>query len=146
MGVYPQPSAVLLLSDPHPSNPHPVPLLCYLAKIFSIPSFSFSSFSAVCHLPTIFFFFFLHFPSSLAPSLIDQLYLTPPPPPPPPSPTTFPSHQIPVFAGMGRRGIKLEISGANADWNGTFPLLQPSSRTFLRSGWDTAGVAKEGGL
>lgn len=46
---------------------------------------------------------------------------------------------------MGRRGIKLEISGANADWNGTFPLLQPSSRTFLRSGWDTAGVAKEEG-
>jgi len=45
---------------------------------------------------------------------------------------------------MGRRGIKLEISGAKADWNGTFPLLQPSSRTFLCLVWDTAGVAKEG--
>lgn len=144
MGVYPQPSAVLLLSDPHPSNQHPVPLLCYLAKIFSFPSFSFSTFSAVCHLPTVFSLFFFRFLSSLATSLIDQLYPTPPNPPP--KPTTFPSHQIPVFAGMGRRGIKLEISGANADWNGTFPLLQPSSRTFLRSGWDTAGVAKEGGL
>lgn len=47
---------------------------------------------------------------------------------------------------MGRRGIKVEFSGAKADWNGTFPLLQPSSRTFLHLGRDTAGAGKEGGM
>lgn len=146
-GSLPEPCAILLhlsISEPSPHLFQPTPCSHPIPNHQDIYfySFSFSSHflpsQVVIYLP--YSLSFLFFKNSF-PSLIDQLYSTLPPP----HSATFPSHQIPVFAGMGRRGIKLEISGAKADWNGTFPLLQPSSRTFLRSVWDTAGVAKEVG-
>lgn len=149
-GSLPQPFAVLLLhfsvSDPpfqptpssYPAPPHQdifLPLY-----FFFIP---FPNLSAVCHLPTIFSLFYnFPLPSLLAPSpILNRLTVFHSPP--------ILLHSLPTeflsLRGWDEKGIKLEISGVNADWNGTFPLLQPSSRTFLRSGLDTAGVAKEGG-
>lgn len=86
-----------------PEPPFQPTLLCHLIIFFLIP------------FPTLFVIYlhyslFLHLPSFLpfAPSLIDQVYT-------PSHAATFPSHQIPIFAGMERKGIKREISGADAD-------------------------------
>lgn len=131
MGVYPYPSTVLLLL----TMPDPPPLPSNIHFLFYTSSLTF--------FPSLLFLFFLPSIYFLPCSILNRSTVLHSPTP---CLSTFPSHQIPVFAGMRRSSIKVEISGAKADWNGTFPLLQSSSRTFLCSGWDTTSVAKEGGI